>query len=156
VQGSSEAVRSPDAETGSVDLALEIAADPEQVRTARLFAGATARHFGLDEEVVEDLKVAISEAVTNAIRSHAAAGVDAPIRVTATAGVSSIRFDVIDRGASMVLSTPAGEADYTPPMGIGESTLSMVVISALFPSVEIAQGSDGGATVSIVIDRPPQ
>ena len=156
MRGPSEVVSGPGVDAGADDLALEIDVDPEQVRTARLFAGATARHYGLDEETVEDLKVAISEAVTNAIRSHVAAGMDDPILVRATADAAAVRFDVVDRGSTnAIAATPAEGGDYTPPAGLGASTLGMVVISALFPSVEITPDGDGGATISIRIERPP-
>lgn len=152
--GSPEAVRARGNDAGTDDLALEIPADPEQVRTARLFAGSTARHFGLDEETVEDLKVAISEAVTNAIRAHSDADVDAPIRITAVVDDAALRFDVVDQGRAIV--PPANdEIDYTPPTGLGASTLGMVVISSLFPSVEITPNAGEGSTVSITIERPP-
>jgi len=156
VKGSSEAVQTPGTSAGADELALSIPADPEQVRTARLFAGATARHFGLDEETVEDLKVAVSEAVTNAIRAHAEAGTDEPIRVLATAGPDSIRFDVVDRGPASGARTPVADAAYTPPAGLGDSTLGLVVISALFPAVEFTPNPGGGTTVSIRMERPGQ
>lgn len=153
MKGSSEAVQTPGTSAGADELALSIPADPEQVRTARLFAGATARHFGLDEETVEDLKVAISEAVTNAIRAHTDAGTDEPIRVLATAGADSIRFDVVDRGAAAAARTVIADGDYTPPVGFGDSTLGLLVISSLFPRVEFTPNPDGGTTVSIRIER---
>lgn len=47
---------------------LEIPADPAYVATARLFSAAVGRQFGVEEERVEDLKVAISEACTVVMR----------------------------------------------------------------------------------------
>jgi serine/threonine-protein kinase RsbW len=136
------------------DLVLDIPAHPEHVRTARLFAAAVARHFSLDEERVEDLKVAISEAVTNAIHAHRAAAVDEPVRVAAVPEASRIRFDVVDAGAGfdpeLALSY---QQDYTPPAGISEGTLGLVLIRSLFPAVEITRNDDRGMTVSIPVER---
>jgi serine/threonine-protein kinase RsbW len=155
VRGSTEAVHTPGPAIGTERLALDIPPDPEHVRTARLFAAATARHYGIGEEDVEDLKVAVSEAVTNAIRAHADAAVGDPISIVASADGSAVRFDVIDAGAGFDPAERASDsADYTPPGGLIEGTLGLVVISALFPNAAIVSNPDHGMTVSIVIERP--
>ena len=49
-------------------LALEFVADPALLATARLFAAAAARAGGCDDDVVEDVRLAVSEACARAIR----------------------------------------------------------------------------------------
>ena len=49
---------------------MEIPARSAYVGVVRLALGALARAVRLDEEVVEDLKIAVSEACTNAVLSH--------------------------------------------------------------------------------------
>ena len=49
-------------------LALELVADPALLATARLFAAAAARAGGCDDDVVEDVRLAVSEACARSIR----------------------------------------------------------------------------------------
>ncbi len=48
-------------------LSLDLPADPAQIGTARAFAARVGGHLGVDEETVEDIKLAVSEACTEAI-----------------------------------------------------------------------------------------
>ncbi|MGH2813460.1 MAG: ATP-binding protein, partial [Actinomycetota bacterium] len=119
--------------------ALDVPPDPDQVRTARLFAAAVARHFGADEERVEDLKVAISEAATNSIKAHRDAGIPDHVGVRAESSPGSIRFSVVDAGPGFTApETPMDPANpSTPPTGLFEGSLGLTVIQSLFPSVSI-------------------
>jgi serine/threonine-protein kinase RsbW len=138
----------------SSELVLEVAPEPEHVRTARLFAAAAARQFNVDEERVEDLKVAISEACTNSFRAHTDAGVSDPVRVIAVAEVRGVRFSVVDvgRGFEPPAEETQDDAAHTPPAGIFEGSLGLTLIRALFPDVHIARNPGRGMTVSFVVE----
>jgi len=58
---------------------LRIAPRPDQVRTARVVAAAAARRAGLDAETVDDVRLAVGEAVTRAVLREREAGVDSEI-----------------------------------------------------------------------------
>ena len=132
------------------ELVLELTSEAEHVRTARLFAAAAARHFNVDEERVEDLKVAISEAVTNSFRAHDAAHVSDPVVVVAAPAENGVRYSVVDAGEGF--EPHAGEGgDYTPPMGIFEGSLGLALIRTLFPDVQIKRNEGRGMTVSFVV-----
>jgi len=73
---------------------LEIIPVGENVRTARLFGAGIARHFRCDEEQVEDLKLALSEAVNRAVRNLPATAAATTIRVTAVKAGGGITFAV--------------------------------------------------------------
>ena len=49
---------------------LEIDPDPQLVPTARMFAATVARQLGCPEDAVLDVKIAISEACTNAVQAQ--------------------------------------------------------------------------------------
>src|ERR687892_1210056 len=83
----------PDTAVGCV---LEIPAQAAYVSTARLFVGAVARHFGVEEDSVEDLKLAVSEACNAAIRIRQRETEDRPIHIESTRRGSLIVFDVED------------------------------------------------------------
>lgn len=72
---------------------LEIVPVGENIRTARLFGASIARHFRCDEEQVEDLKLALSEAVNRALRNLPAASAT-PIRVTAVKAGGGLTFAI--------------------------------------------------------------
>ena len=143
-------MQDPGAAAGLDELVLNLPPDPEQVRTARLFAAAAARHFEISEERVEDLKVAISEACTNAMKSHQGAGITDVVTIVATSIPDGVRVAVIDRGPGFDADAALNVGgDYTPPGGLSEGTLGLSVIRALFPSLRIERNPDRGMTVSI-------
>jgi len=134
---------------------LDVPPDPDQVRTARLFAAAVARHFGADEDRVEDLKVAISEAATNSIKAHQGAGISDPIRIEADADGDGIRFSVRDAGEGFTIDAVQSTRDpVTPLPGLFEGSLGLTLIRSLFPDVEIEPNRDRGMSVSFVVEVP--
>ena len=71
-------------------------------RDARDFAERAASEFGLEEDERYQVKLAMSEAVTNAIQ-HA----QTPFTVTIRGGVHKVRLDVRDGDPQTGLSPPA-------------------------------------------------
>ncbi len=49
---------------------LQISALPAHVRTARLVAAALGRRLGLDAVVIDEIKLAVGEACSRAVRVH--------------------------------------------------------------------------------------
>ena len=115
---------------------------------ARLFAASVARHFGCDEDVVEDVKVAISEACTNAVKAHDGAGITEPIRIVVSPDDMGLRFEVIDSGDGV--EPVSISSDATPPSGLYEGSLGLVLIRSLFGSLEFAQNEGPGTRVAFV------
>lgn len=60
---------------------LRLPPAPEHVRTARLVAVAAARRSGLAEEIVDDVRLAVGEAVARAVLRSVAAGSDADVEL---------------------------------------------------------------------------
>ncbi len=78
---------------------LEIPARPEYVALARLVVSALAATDGaLGDEQVDDLKIAVSEACTNAIEAHAAVDAAEHIVVRCWTVDGSVWVAVDDRG----------------------------------------------------------
>lgn len=75
---------------------LDVPARPDYLVTARLFVAAVARRAGCDEERVEDAKLAVSEACTDAI--HRAS--PTPIAVVVASDDGGVVVEVRDRGAA--------------------------------------------------------
>ncbi len=74
-----------------------IRADLGRLKEARDFAVSAAAEFGFGAEALHDVKLAVSEAVTNAIR-HGSHSPDDPVRIMATEESGALVFEVIDTG----------------------------------------------------------
>jgi len=136
-------------EGGLDHFVLDVPPDADQVRTTRLFAASVARLYGVNEERVEDLKISVSEAVTNAIKAHRNGRLADPVRVTATLDHVGLRFTIVDAGPGFDAGKTMDAAEpITPPPGFFEGSLGLIVIRALFPDVTIERNADRGMTVS--------
>jgi anti-sigma regulatory factor (Ser/Thr protein kinase) len=74
-----------------------ISADVGRLKEARDFADHAAADFGFDEEACYQVKLAMSEAVTNAIQ-HRSASSDDEIRILAREECGALAFEVVDTG----------------------------------------------------------
>ena len=79
---------------------LEIPARPVYVGVARSVVVAVATGVeGLDVDRLEDLRLAVSEACTNAIEAHQAGGVEQRVVVRCVRSGSSLEVSIEDRGS---------------------------------------------------------
>jgi len=120
---------------------LEIVPVGENIRTARLFGASIARHFRCDEEQVEDLKLALSEAVGRALRNLPAASMAATIRVTAVKAGSGLTF-AIEGPTVEEMEAPAAEPEVKPS--------EEEIIMALFPDASF-EGSGGSTEFTLLL-----
>lgn len=74
-----------------------IRADLDRLKEAREFAARAAAEFGLGAEALHEVKLAVSEAVTNAIR-HGSRSADDSVRIVATEESGALVFEVLDTG----------------------------------------------------------
>jgi serine/threonine-protein kinase RsbW len=74
-----------------------IRADLGRLKEARDFAVRAAVEFGFGAEALYDVKLAMSEAVTNAIQ-HGSRSPDDPVRIVATEESGALVFEVLDTG----------------------------------------------------------
>jgi histidine kinase-like protein len=108
--------------------ALAIPADPAYVGTVRYFAATIARHEGLPEELIDDLRLAVSEACSEAID----AGVTGSIRVALSLEPERIDVEVTSGSAQSEGEPHASEA--LVPI------YRMQLIRALFPDAKTDPG----------------
>lgn len=80
-------------------ITLEIPARPEYLSLVRAVVSAAASlDPGLADQRVDDLRLAVSEATTNAIEAHADMGSDERISIRCALGGDRIEVEVRDRG----------------------------------------------------------
>ena len=137
--------------TGQV-VELEIPARAEFVALARLLVSAMASSDTLlPDERIDDLKIAVSEACTNAIEAYG--GVDTVDRVLVRfrAHHDHLEVDVEDRGEGFDPSTLPDHPPVTDPDRLKfERGLGIPLIRALVDEVEFSS-SGGGTAVRIVM-----
>jgi serine/threonine-protein kinase RsbW len=134
-------------------VSLEFPAEARFVATARLFAAAMARHYGCDENVVEDVRIAVSEACTNSVEALAKASTDGSVTVAAFVRPAALGFEVTDSGPGFDppdLSHPIPPAagsigSLQPDLHLG---LGLSVIHALFEDALVTRNPGAGTTVS--------
>jgi anti-sigma regulatory factor (Ser/Thr protein kinase) len=121
-----------------LDLTLELVADASLIGTARMFAGAAARHAGCDEATTEDVKIAISEGCTRALRGST----DPTTRIRVAALPTAT-------GLTMSISGPpdAPRATESIAVGLEEGPDGLAIIETLFPGAD-ERTDDGRRTIS--------
>jgi serine/threonine-protein kinase RsbW len=73
---------------------------PVHVRTARLVATAVARRSGVEEALLDEVRLAVGEACSRAVEAHQAQCPDEPVRVELTGANGRFEVVVTDAAAS--------------------------------------------------------
>ncbi|MCC5479571.1 ATP-binding protein [Streptomyces sp. NPDC059680] len=122
---------------------LRFSALPEHVRTARLVAAAVARRAGVDEAVLDELRLAVGEACSRAVGLHQSSGISAPVKVALIEEEKQFSIEVGDEAPHAAPgdtpgATQDGEAE------VEEDEMGLAVISGLVDDVQVTTGHDGG------------
>ncbi|WP_330239784.1 ATP-binding protein [Streptomyces sp. NBC_00525] len=135
---------------------LRFSAQPEHVRTARLVAAAVARRAGVDEAVLDEVRLAVGEACSRAVGLHRSHGITAPVAVFLIEEEKTFAIEVGDEvpgpgadgsvpgGVSGRRAAHGGGLDDPEPMADDEDEMGLAVISGLVDDVEVRSGADGG------------
>ncbi|MHC5263807.1 ATP-binding protein [Streptomyces sp. UC4497] len=116
---------------------------PEHVRTARLVAAAVARRSGVDEAVLDEVRLAVGEACSRAVGLHQSSGISAPVRVALIEEEKQFSIEVGDEAPRTPhQSDAAGSGDDLEAEG--EDEMGLAVISGLVDDVEVTAETDGG------------
>ena len=110
---------------------LTVPAEPASVPALRHRASQFAVAQGAGQLVVEDVALAVSEAVTNAVKYAAAAEGDGVVELAGTGGEGWFEVIVRDRGEAFGKGSPDG-------LGLG-----LAIIARLCSDLKIVQEGDG-------------
>jgi|SRR5579884_3580210 len=127
---------------------------PAHVRTARLVALAVARRAGVDEDLLDEVRLAVGEACSRAVGVNGDKASAAAVRMTLSDEHSKFTVEVVDVGplegsvaepdleqlSADHLSAPADGGDVVPdlPPGFG-----LAVISGLVEEFSVSSEDDG-------------
>ena len=123
---------------GSEPVSLVLPSSAEYVMLARLVAGQVGRLAGFEPEDVYDLKLAVTEAVTNVIRHAAVESYEVEFRVLPQA----VEVTVIDAGGGFLASDLPAEPDEQGGFGL-------TVIENLVDEL-ILESEDDGTRIRMV------
>jgi anti-sigma regulatory factor (Ser/Thr protein kinase) len=129
---------------------LRFSALPAHVRTARLVAAAVARRSGVDEAVLDEVRLAVGEACSRAVHLHRKHCPDRPVTVTLVDDHDMFAVSVADSAPALddsetsfaELAESADLEQEPVPPGVG-----LAVIAGLVDDVDISDGLDGGIVV---------
>ena len=126
------------------------------VRTARLVALAVARRAGVDEQQLDEVRLAVGEACSRAVGVHASKAPDRPVTMLLSDNQDRFTVEVVDCGPledaaatadldgldpDALAAPEAGAADAPPdllPPGFG-----LAVISGLVEDLDVTSDVDG-------------
>jgi serine/threonine-protein kinase RsbW len=126
-------------------LELDIPARPEFVALVRLVVSSVAStRRVLADERIDDLKLAVSEACTNAIEAHGAVSVDDHVTIRLKEGDDRLEVNINDRGRGFDPRTLPEHPPVTDPERLNfERGLGIPLIRTLVDEVDFDSSGDG-------------
>ncbi|MDQ3981660.1 MAG: ATP-binding protein [Actinomycetota bacterium] len=137
-------------EQASATVRLEIPPQSAYVAIVRLATTSLGRAAGLDEERLDDLKIAVSEACANAVLSTQEAGADDPITISITEAGDFVEVIVGDAATIEV------DGDVSTADSQGFSTrrvMSTALLKSLVDEFELAPRAGGGTQTRLMLRR---
>jgi serine/threonine-protein kinase RsbW len=142
--------------TGRTDaqaIRLTIPAKPEYITLGRLALTGIARLRAepLSQELLGDLKLALTEACTNSVR-HAYGDGDGLVEIVYELHADRLVVEVSDHGEGF--QPPTRPAKAFSEDGLTEGGLGIAIIQALADEFEISEGAQGGSRLRFVKRLP--
>jgi serine/threonine-protein kinase RsbW len=130
------------------ELELEFPPKPEFVGTARHAVSALVRLHEFPDDLVQDVKLAVSEACTTAISDQPDSG---PIRVLAYAEPERFVLEVIDPGSGMERAVSGRPTEIDTDELPFDKVLSLPIIRGLVDEVAITPVEGQGVSLKMVL-----
>jgi anti-sigma regulatory factor (Ser/Thr protein kinase) len=128
-------------------VALRFAPLPEHVRTARLVAVALARRAGVEEGLLDEVRLAVGEACSRAVGLHRSVAPGEPVLVRFAPPGDRFKVEVADlvTGGPVPKQDEGGESEpgMFDPNG-GEADMGLAVLRGLVDDLEVETVPTGG------------
>jgi serine/threonine-protein kinase RsbW len=128
-----------------VTISLTLPGIPEYVSVARLTLSGIASRMGFNVDAIEDLKVAISEACTNAMKHGCKQPIDS-YHVDYFVSEKALTIDVSDKGQGFTIEE-IGEPDLENPK---ENGLGLYIIRTLMDEVKVTSTNEQGTVIRMI------
>ena len=129
-------------EAPRTDVRLTLPALPENVAVVRHVLGAFAESLRLPDELIEDLRLAVTEACTNVVRHAYTAGDPGAMEVSIEPRREHVQVKVADTGRGI------GTSSDTSGPGLG-----LPLIAAIADTVDLQSAPCGGSRVAMTFAR---
>jgi serine/threonine-protein kinase RsbW len=128
---------------------LTIPAKPEYITLGRLALTGIARLRSkpLPQEVLGDLKLALTEACTNSVR-HAYGGGEGTVEIVYELHPDKLVVEVVDEGEGF--EPPTGLSSALDEEELSEGGLGIAIIEAVADEFEIRERAQGGSSLRFV------
>lgn len=138
------------------EIVLEIPPRLDYLAIVRLVvATAAAIDPPLPDSRLDDLRLAVTEACSNAIKAHRPEAADEPVVISCHLDEDRFRVEIRDRGPGFDPDALANLPDPTDPTRLNhESGLGIPLIKVLTDDVTFEPAGDG-TIVSMTLKRPP-
>lgn len=123
---------------------LRFPAKADYLLLARLALAGLARSLPVEQEVLADLKLAVTEACGNAVR-HAYGAGEGSVGVAFVVAGDRLEMIVEDQGSGIEL--PPLDAEWAASGALPEGGMGMAIIRAIVDELEVRDGADGQGTV---------
>jgi len=120
---------------------LEVPAKPEYLLLARLAVTSVGRSAGASEETIADLKLAVTEAVANAVKHAYPPDIPGRVTVELTASAGRLEIAVSDQGRGLADGDEPTASEVRAESGMGLS-----IIRAIADEIDVGAGPDGRGT----------
>jgi anti-sigma regulatory factor (Ser/Thr protein kinase) len=130
---------------GDASVVLRFAPLPEHVRTARLVAVALARRVGVEDGLLDEVRLAVGEACSRAVGLHRSGAPNVPIVVQLLDGPDRFGVEVVDAVSGGPVPKPEDESAVEG--GFGEEAgadMGLAVLRGLVDDLEVELTSSGG------------
>ena len=127
---------------------LEIPPRSAYVKVVRLAIASLARSKGLDEETIDDLKIAVGEAVANAVIANEEIGSVAPVSIAWSEEPDGLVIEVKDRGAGLGDEDPYDSGGFQSRL-----TMSVALLQSLVGRCELLERDGGGTCTRLLVPR---
>ena len=132
----------PVAERVDTDVKLTLPARPEHVSVIRHVLGAFAEALRLPDPLIEDLRLAVTEACTNVVRHAYPGGQTGPVEISIHPLEEAVSVVVSDQGRGI------GASSDTNGPGLG-----LPLIAAIADEVDLQPVPGGGSRVAMTFAR---
>lgn len=131
------------------EIRLTIPAKPEFITLGRLALTGIARMRAepISQEVLGDLKLALTEACTNSVK-HAYGGGEGTVEIRYELHADRIVVEIVDQGEGF--EPPAAPSTALDDDELSEGGLGIAIIEALADSFEIRDRPEGGSSLRFV------
>lgn len=118
---------------------LTIPAKPEYIALGRLTLAGISRVQPLPDEILADLKLALTEACTNSVRHAYNEGNAGNVEIVFELESDRLAVEVVDEGGGFSVE------EQPEPGDLSESGLGIAIIKALADDFEVSEGDSGGS-----------